>query len=80
VKLDIDKDWFEKIAAREGDLEIGVGRRRRFPPAYGSCRCACHRSDLMHATACCHPDDDDPETRRLCREIERLHRGRADRR
>jgi hypothetical protein len=27
MKLPIDKEWFEKRAAAEGDLEIGVGRR-----------------------------------------------------
>ncbi|KAA0697401.1 hypothetical protein DTW90_18395 [Neorhizobium sp. P12A] len=59
MKLDIDKDWLEKMAAKEGDLEIGVGRRRDFPAAYGGCRCACHRSDLMHCMPCCHPTDDD---------------------
>lgn len=60
MQHDITKEWFEKRSALEGDLEIGAGRRRReFPPAYGNCRCACHRSDLMHATACCHPSDDD---------------------
>lgn len=60
MKLDIDQDWFEKMAAKEADLEIGAGRRRReFPPAYGDCRCACHHSDLMHCMPCCHPSDED---------------------
>lgn len=27
MKLPIDKEWFEKRAAAEGDLEIGAGRR-----------------------------------------------------
>ncbi|CDZ43057.1 Hypothetical protein NGAL_HAMBI1146_58300 [Neorhizobium galegae bv. officinalis] len=29
MKLPIDKDWFEKRAAAEGDLEIGAGGRRK---------------------------------------------------
>jgi hypothetical protein len=60
MKLDITRDWFERMAAFEGDLEIGAGRRKReYPPAYGNCRCACHRSDLMHCLPCCHSSDHD---------------------
>jgi hypothetical protein len=28
MMLAIDQDWFEKMAAKESDLEIGAGRRR----------------------------------------------------
>lgn len=59
MKLPIDKEWFEKRAAAEGDLEIGAGLRREFPPAYGGCRCACHRSPMLHVVACCHPGPED---------------------
>lgn len=59
MKLPIDKEWFEMRAAAEGDLEIGVGRRREYPPAYGGCGCPCHHSPMLHVVACCHPGSDD---------------------
>lgn len=57
MNIDITKEWFERHAALEGDLEIGAGRR--FPPAYNNCTCGCHRSPMMHIVPCCHPTDVD---------------------
>jgi len=55
MKMPIDKDWYEKRAAAEGDLEIGAGRRAP-PPAYKHCTCSCHRgSGIIHFVACCSP-------------------------
>lgn len=67
LQLDIDKDWFEKMAAKEGNLEIGAGRR--FPPAYDNCQCRCHRSPLVHIIACCHPSKEDLQAIRRCLEM-----------
>lgn len=57
MKLDITKEWFEKHAHLEGDMEIGAGRR--FPPAYDGCTCACHHSPMMHVVACCNPSSEE---------------------
>jgi hypothetical protein len=55
MKPPIDKEWFEKRAAAEGDLEIGAGLRSP-PPAYNGCVCSCHRgSGIIHFVACCYP-------------------------
>ena len=69
MDLKITPDWFEKMAEREGDLEIGAGfmpRLRSLPPAYGGCRCSCHRiAGMLHVMACCHPTKDDEDLERL---------------
>lgn len=58
MKLPITKDWLEKRATAEGDLEIGAGNRG-LPPAYGGCRCECHRSHMLHIVPCCKPTTPD---------------------
>jgi hypothetical protein len=51
----IEQQRFEKMVAKEGELEIGVGvglGRSLFRPVYDGCRCACHRLPMMHIAAC----------------------------
>lgn len=59
MEMNITKEWMERQAALEGDLEIGAGLS--YPPAYGDCRCACHHSPMMHIVACCSPSESDFE-------------------
>lgn len=55
LNLVITKEWFEKRAAAEGDIEISAGLRGP-PPAYNVCVCSCHRgSGIIHFFACCSP-------------------------
>lgn len=65
MDLNVSRDWFEKMAEREGDLEIGAGlmpREGSTPPAYGGCKCACHRiPGMKHVVACCHPSKEDED-------------------
>lgn len=77
MKLPIDKDWFEKRAAAEGDLEIGAGRRRDYPPAYGGCRCPCHHTPMLHVVACCYPGPEDKAALALLAKLKRKGHSRG---
>lgn len=55
MKMPIDKEWYQKKAADEGDLEISAGYLGP-PPAHNGCICSCHRgSGIIHFVACCSP-------------------------
>lgn len=72
MKMPVDKEWYAKRAAAEGDLEIGAGlvpRPSGFPPAYGGCTCACHHSPMLHIVPCCKPTTPDE-----IRQIEAMRR------
>lgn len=71
MQMSITKEWFERRAALEGDLEIGAGRPSP-SPSYNDCTCSCHRSPgMMHIVACCAPSEKDRELLRICEEINR---------
>jgi hypothetical protein len=76
MKLHIDKDWFETMAAKEGNLKIGAGRSK-CTPAYDGCTCSCHRSPgMLHVTACCRPSKGDLEALKFCEKINARKRDR----